>query len=1063
MATVDWSTAPIASSNPLTEEDFAVPEFKQNTEVSSVTDRGEDYSAMGAPPKTASSIDWSTAPTATQGVDWSTAPITPTEIPKAGSTDKPFQFIPTKEDFKAGFAGRILAGKGKEILPDANTPSISESFGALVTAAKEHPMGVVQDLYTGIIVDPWMLIPGLWEATPAKLAALSAKYVSAAAKVAPIAGKAAAVSTKVARAGVIGGGAELAAQSAEMARGERSEFDTQAAANTAAQFGAFAGVAKAVSEAFKPAKVEVKPREEAKVSPESEVMVEDLPRETATKVIEAQNMIDVEALKAKKISDAVRVATGNNADQLKRIFEAIDNPSKKTKLKTDLERQTELYGDGSRVLGVDGKPIIIGREQGVPIYATNKGMSGAIPNMERKLSRGINQLTELEAGNPIKGKQIFKNMDEATAYADSIPKAKSAFEYLKNLPSEEHLIPYVDKLRDLLFKDGVAARDAGVTQGLVYNYFTHLIDSSKSNLPKEATAKIIENLYKEKPEIFKTDSSNTRIYKTARDLQDRLNSIGANLYVHTDAALVFEAYHKAITTSIAQKGIIDNLKATKDFKGNPLITSDPAIAFQNKYVTYNGPGNKQIQGQFVHPSIAPVLDHMFQRADIGAVKDTLLQTAMLTKAANVAGSLFHAPSLGLAIAGVSPALAFKEIVTLGSGIRKAVNEFKKADMEPEVNYAMKSGVKLGTEDINRSIVADTGAWLDSKILGNKEGKLVQRITHPLDKYILEKMNTFTWDYMHTGGKLLLFNHLLTNAERNIKIEKYMPDNSVNPEWTAARDVVAKEIATSVNDTMGGLQWLQAANSIENKFLRNVAIKGTGIESRAWGQIAMFAPDWTVSTLRAFTNSLPKDMLKPSSWDIKGGVKGIMKPMTKGDLARRYIINTGLLYLTLLNGINMYTAGQYIWENEDPTRILHEDGTTQQLAKHSMESVHWMMDFGSTLQGKLGFAPKAAMEIMDKRSGNLLERSVNVAKLALPFSVGSGLNAPEGEGMKRVFLSSAGFPIYGKPTANLRDPADVEKERRARAETRAENLQEKAALEATKAKRGRLFGLFDEYL
>jgi hypothetical protein len=160
---------------------------------------------------------------------------------------------------------------------------------------------------------------------------------------------------------------------------------------------------------------------------------------------------------------------------------------------------------------------------------------------------------------------------------------------------------------------------------------------------------------------------------------------------------------------------------------------------------------------------------------------------------------------------------------------------------------------------------------------------------------------------------------------------------------------------------------------------------------------------------------------------------------------------------------MYTAGQYIWENEDPTRILHEDGTTQQLAKHSMESVHWMMDFGKTLKGKLGFAPKAAMEIMDERSGNLLDRSVNVAKLALPFSVGSGLNAPEGEGMKRVLLSSAGFPIYGKPTANLRNPLDVEKERRARAETRAENLQEKAALEATKAKRGRLFGLFDEYL
>lgn len=1013
MATVDWSTAPIASSNPLTEEDFAVPEFKQNTEVSSVTERGEDYSAMGAPPKTASSIDWNTAPIANKVVDWSTAPITDTaaEIPKVGSTDKPFQFIPSKEDFKAGFAGRILTGKGKEILPDANTPSVSESFSALVTAAKEHPMGVVQDLYTGIVVDPWMLIPGLWEATPAKLAALSSKYIAAAAKVAPIAGKAAAVSTKATRAAAIGGGAELAAQSAEMARGERSQFDTQAAANTAAQFGAFAGVAKAVSEAFKPAKVEVKPMEEVKVSPEA--IVEDLPRETAAKVIEAQNMIDVEALKAKKISDAVRVITGNKEESLKDIFRSIDEPGPYTKLLTDAERLKR------------------------------------ITNLEKsiKSNKYMSETVKGDSSNP-----IFKKIANQEYYLE---KLKSG--------SQEHLIEPANKLRELLFKDGVAARDAGVTQGLVYNYFTHLIDSSKSNLPKEATAKIIENLYKEKPEIFKTDSSNTRIYKTARDLQDRLNSIGANLYVHTDAALVFEAYHKAITTSIAQKGIVDQLKATKDGKGNPLITSDPAVAFQNKYVTYNGPGNKQIEGQFVHPSIAPVLDHMFQRSDIGTVKSALLETAMLTKAFNVAGSLFHAPSLAWAVAGASPKLAFKEIVTAGSGIRKAVAEFKKADMDPEVNYAMKSGVKLGTEDINRSIVSDTAAWLDSKILGNKEGKLIQRITHPLDKYILEKMNTFTWDYMHTGGKLLLFNHLLSNAERNIKVEKYLPNNTINPEWNVARDAVAKEIAISVNDTMGGLQWLQAANSIENKLARDLAIKGSGIESRAWAQIAMFAPDWTASTLRAFTSALPKEMLNPKSWDIKGGVKGIMKPMNKADLARRYVINTGLLYLTLLNGINMYTAGQYIWENEDPTRILHEDGTTQQLAKHSMESVHWMMDPGKTFKGKLGFIPKAGLAMMDDQGGNYLERAGTVAQLAGPFSVGSALNAPEGEGLKRILYSSAGFPIYGKPTANLRDPIDVENERRARAETRAENLQEKAALEATKAKRGRLFGLFDDYM
>jgi hypothetical protein len=176
-----------------------------------------------------------------------------------------------------------------------------------------------------------------------------------------------------------------------------------------------------------------------------------------------------------------------------------------------------------------------------------------------------------------------------------------------------------------------------------------------------------------------------------------------------------------------------------------------------------------------------------------------------------------------------------------------------------------------------------------------------------------------------------------------------------------------------------------------------------------------------------------------------------------------MINTGLMYLTILDAINLGTSGQHIWQNEDPTRIQHADGTTQQLAKHSMEAIHWLMDPAKTLKNKLGFFPKAGLAFLDDQGGTYLERAGTVAKLAAPFSVGSALQAPEGEGAWRAFMSAAGFPIYGKPLSYLRDPNDVLKEKMKRKEVRQENQKERIEEIQRRAETSQLRGLFSEYL
>lgn len=681
--------------------------------------------------------------------------------------------------------------------------------------------------------------------------------------------------------------------------------------------------------------------------------------------------------------------------------------------------------------------------------------------MSRSLStkEGQRSLTESMLRDPnvrLTEQQRLFHETELKKLTDDIDGIKYILDKKTRLGSTEHLIPVVEKIRGIYDELGKKGVESGVLKGMLYNYVPSIIDRSQSKMSEEGVAQALEGFFKLKEESFKTDSSMDRMFNTARDLQDYLNTIDPSIYVHTDIATVTGAYMKSMTKAIAQKELIDQLKNTAIVGSKkPIIVTDATYAMQEKYVPYTSRGASQLEGAYVHPDYAPILDHMFQRNDIGAIKNALVQTAMLTKALNVAGSLFHAPSLAWAMAGASPKLIFKEIITAGSGIRKAVNDLKAGEMSEYTKLAIETGTKIGTEDVQRSIVADFGAYVDKKMFGGN--KALGLVTGPVDKFILQKMNTFTWDYMHTGGKLVLFKDLMTKAERNLT------EVPGTPEYTKARFDLAKRISNSVNHTMGGLQWLQAANSIKNKVTRQLAIHGSGIESRAWSQVALFAPDWTVSTLASFLKGLPDNMLKPKSWDIKGGIKGIVKPMNEADLSRRYMINTGLLYLTILDAINLGTSGQHIWQNEDPTRILHADGTTQQLAKHSMEAMHWLMDPAKTFKAKLGFIPKAALTLLDDQGGSYVDRAGAIVKLAAPFSVASALQAPEGEKTKRALMSAAGFPIYGKPYAYLRDPQDLLKEKMHNMEVRSENKMQKVEEMQRRAETSQLRGLFDDWL
>jgi hypothetical protein len=147
----------------------------------------------------------------------------------------------------------------------------------------------------------------------------------------------------------------------------------------------------------------------------------------------------------------------------------------------------------------------------------------------------------------------------------------------------------------------------------------------------------------------------------------------------------------------------------------------------------------------------------------------------------------------------------------------------------------------------------------------------------------------------------------------------------------------------------------------------------------------------------------------------------------------------LTYLTVLNGVNMITAGHPIWDNKDKTRLEFKDGTTMQATKHAMEWVHAGANTDKFIADKLGFLPKAAVvavggleyagpDAPKLEDPSLGGRAKAIGKTLLPFNVQAYQGAPDGEGLKRTLLGTIGMPVYGQTKAQ-KAKANFERRRR----------------------------------
>ena len=551
---------------------------------------------------------------------------------------------------------------------------------------------------------------------------------------------------------------------------------------------------------------------------------------------------------------------------------------------------------------------------------------------------------------------------------------------------------------------GKMAEKAQVIRGLVENYVTRM--ARKAGMKAEEEVGFIQSILKSPgvQEGLKPGSQFGKERKIESLEQAREAMAKQGIELESDLAEIAHGYMTDMYKAIEDKNLFNKLKVTKIDDKYAIVDPRSKEDHYGYKVIDHGP----FAGWFVHPDIKPALNFVLGASEPGPWMKSILTVNNAIKRSNISASLFHAKSLAEAFVMARPYLGEK----VGQGSLSSVLKIlREGGMGDVADLAIREGgVKLGmssVEDVSHTAIEEIGKMADKLLGAYSDKKIIQSALGRAEKETLGRIDSFTWDYVHDGLKLLTFSKLL--------------DQAVHDHPNVPKEVHAKEIGRFVNNSFGGLNWYDIARQSSSKFEESMKMASYSPEGRRVLQAVIFAPDWTVSTLRSFTTALPKNLLSP---DIVGGAKGLLKPKTQGDFARLYQMKFALLYLTALNGVNMITSGHPIWDNKDKTRVEFKDGTTMQATKHAMEFIHFASDTDKFISDKLGFLPKAfvisttgleyagpgAQKLEDP---SLVGRAKAVGKSALPFNVQAWQGAPQGEQLQRMLLGTLGMPIYGK--------------------------------------------------
>ncbi len=429
-----------------------------------------------------------------------------------------------------------------------------------------------------------------------------------------------------------------------------------------------------------------------------------------------------------------------------------------------------------------------------------------------------------------------------------------------------------------------------------------------------------------------------------------------------------------------------------------MVAEIMAVKSPKDYVFINHP---QLRDFKVHRDMAPPLKAMFDATDPVAYERAAHSAAIMAKSLIFSGSLFHAKSLVDAAIGVS---------ATGAPFRRGA---LKAIRDPS-NGLVKEAVRGGLNIIDRPMEAEIAPVRNMFRLLEEKMPYGTGVVPKALRVTQDGMNHFLWGVVHPVLKFNTWSAIYGRALRDPTFMNQVGRKiGMAPNWTGvAKPQIARMAAEFTNDIFGGINWFKIANDVHSKYGRDVALAFASPRGRRLMQIMMLAPDWTVATARSMYKAIP----------------GMSEPQVAA-LHRQYLARQLIVYLTAYDAINVGLSGHHIWQNKDPTMLDNGDGTRTQMAKHTMEPVHWLTQPRQQAWNKLGYPIKEPiLQLMDKDwislkgkdiSGPPMEnRLTHALKSMLPIPATTMANQGPASAISGMF----GVPRYGQTEQQAIDAA-----------------------------------------
>lgn len=395
-------------------------------------------------------------------------------------------------------------------------------------------------------------------------------------------------------------------------------------------------------------------------------------------------------------------------------------------------------------------------------------------------------------------------------------------------------------------------------------------------------------------------------------------------------------------------------------KVRPYIPSEYQGLGPGKYINTNA-------AVYARSDVSPILEHIFNS---NRVSDLMGAVDMANWAAKRISlfSLFHAKTLsehqilmnggfmdaGEILRGEHP--IFKQLLYGRSG--DAIETFVK-----------NGGTIPSPEDVGSDRFYQ-GVDSFKEATDNLMGKIgIAKEANPIGKGleayedVSKRFDRITWQRAMAGGKLLTFTNLFEKAKaRNVDRIKTGADKRL----LSDREL-AEPIALTVNDIFGGQNWLRMSLDSRTELGRRIKLLATQPESRVWAQRLIFAPDWTVSNMRAILKApmiagkMIGSKIAPGKITMKPGEAQLMK------YHAYFAARAGLVYFLAANTLNKLWAGHYIWDNKSWRTVEMGDGRTMTLDKSLTEVADFLAAPWKTAAGKMGILPKELIGQMGNES------------------------------------------------------------------------------------------------